>query len=332
MRGREKRAAEAITAYLAGLQQVPMPRTFASAICSTVGTAIGASGCVLAVGGERYRWGSSLGPASGTSLEQAVHYAGETQGLLTVTPAYAGPVSGICAVLGPPVAMLRLALETDRLRRVGDTAARELVDDRWRATAEMEEERRGLERNLHDGAQHHLVALGMSLAIVTHTAEQGAAGEREELTTQVADLRERLDTAERVLIDTAAGILPAMLASGGLAPALATELTGDAHVVLNLAALRRRYPPQVESAVYFVCLEAVNNARKHAPGARITVTVRDTYRGMEFSVVDTGPGFTTSTPNAGLPNLSERAAAVGGSVSVRSMPGRGTEVTGFVPL
>jgi signal transduction histidine kinase len=312
MRTRDRRVAEAISAYLVRVGPLVEPR----ALAWVVGTATGATGCALTVAGERHQWGE------GTAwLDHDVTYDGESQGVLSVTPESVGPLT--LAVLGAPLAAVRLAAETDRLRREGDVAARELIDDRWRAAAEMEQERRGLERDLHDGAQHHLVALRMSLALVEHT---GGARER------AADLLERLDAAERVLADTAAGVLPITLVSDGLAAALATELGSHEDVILDISGLRRRYPSVVESAVYFVCLEAVNNAHKHAPGAQITVTARDSYRGLEFAVTDTGPGFTGPAPKSGLHNLSARAAAIGGTVEVRSEPGRGTAVTGFVPL
>jgi signal transduction histidine kinase len=232
-------------------------------------------------------------------------------------------LSEVAAVLGLPVTVLRLTDETDRLRRTGDAAARQLVDDRWRAVVEMEHERRRLERDLHDGAQHHLVALSMSLALLEHS--RAKAPER------IAGLLDRLDTTERVLVDTAAGVLPIALASDGLAAALTEELAGHDDVTVDIGGLRRRYPPMVESAVYFVCLEAVNNAHKHAAGARIVVTVRDGSHGLEFAVTDTGPGFTVVATSSGLTNLTTRVAAVGGSIRVRSAPNRGTTVTGHVP-
>lgn len=314
MRARDRHIAEAISTYLVRVGPLAEPR----ALAGVVGAAAGATGCALTVAGERYQWGD------GTAwLDHVITYAGQPQGVLSVAPESVGPLTSVVAVLGAPLAAARLAAETDRLRREGDVAARELIDDRWRAAAEMEQERRSLERDLHDGAQHHLVALRMSLALVEHTG-----GTRE----RVTDLLARLDTAERVLVDTAAGVLPITLVSDGLAAALTTELANHEDVTLDISGLRRRYPSVVESAVYFVCLEAVNNAHKHAPGAQITVTARDSYRGLQFAVTDTGPGFTGPAPKSGLHNLSTRAAAVGGTLEISSAPGRGTTVTGFVPL
>lgn len=281
--------------------------------------ALGATGCAFTVAGERYQWGSG----AERWFTQSVEYDGQRQGILAVAPESVGPVDSLAAVLGPPLATMRLATEADRLRRDGDAAARELIDDRWRATVEMEQERRGLERDLHDGAQHHLVALKMAMALVEHT---GTASEQ-----RLDHLRSKLDTAQKVLVDTAAGILPISLSTEGLAPALVTELAEHTDVTLDTTGLQHRYPPLVESTVYFAVLEAVNNAHKHAPGSSITVVVRDSSDGLEFVVSDNGPGFTVTGDNSGLPNLTARMATVGGTITIRSAPGQGTTITGFVP-
>jgi signal transduction histidine kinase len=312
---REKRAVEAITSHLARTRKVPAPGELAQ----VVGAASGAGGCALTVAGVRHQWGGGAGPW----LEHPVRYGGEDQGILAVTPESAGPLAAVAAVLGAPVAIARLEAETGRLTAMGDAAARELDEDRWRAAVEMEAERRELERDLHDGAQHHLVALRMAISVAEH-AGNGAEG-------HVADLLTRLDAAERVLIDTAAGVLPVALASDGLAVALGAELAGHADVELDIGGLRRRYPPPVESAVYFACLEAVNNAHKHAPGAAVRIIARDGRGGLEFAVADTGPGFAAPVRNSGLHNLSARMAAVGGTIEISSTPGHGTAVRGFVP-
>jgi signal transduction histidine kinase len=303
--------AEAITAYLAQDGLEPDPRVLAR----VVGVAAGATGCALVIGGRRFEWGEG-----GPWLEHDISYGGAVVGVLAVAPESVGRLPGVAAVLGAPVAVLSLAEDTDRHRRDGDAAARALVDDRWRAAAAMEQERRGLERDLHDGAQHHLVALRMSIAL----AEAGAG--------TVGDLLAQLDKSEQVLLHTAAGILPSALVTEGLAAALAAELSRHGNVTLDTASLRGRYPAPVESAVYFVVMEAVNNVHKHAAGARVTVQVLDSYQGLEFSVADDGPGFAMAAPGAGLPGLAARAASVGGAVEVRSAPGAGTTVTGVVPL
>lgn len=306
---------EAVSDYLGQLRRTPEPR----ALARVTGTAIGATGCAFAIAGEHYQWGHGAGPWR----EYIVEYDGKLQGILAVAPESAGPVAALTEVLGLPLALLRLTIETDRLRREGNAAARELVDERWRATVEMEQERRGLERDLHDGAQHHLVAMKPWLSLIEHA---GAATKQ-----RIDDLMSKLDAAEKVLVDTAAGILPIALATEGLAGALIAELAGHRNVALNTTELRRRYPLLVESTVYFACLEAVNNAHKHAPGASVAVNARDSRHGLEFVVSDNGPGFAVAAPNSGLPNLRARLAAVGGTVMLRSAPGRGATITGFVP-
>ncbi|MGW5050431.1 sensor histidine kinase [Actinokineospora sp. NPDC004072] len=314
MRARERRVADAVSSYLVACGGMPEPRGFVQA----VGVALGVDRCALVLAGERHEWREHP-DAAGPDVEVGVDWFGEQQGVWVVPAEAAAVVRVLDGVLGLPAAVLRLAAETDRLRRDGDAAARQLVDDRWRAAAEMERERRALERDLHDGAQHHLVALRMAIALAAHT---GAP---------TTDLLNRLDAAERVLLDTAAGVLPVALVTEGLGSALSIELANHPDVRLDISGLRRRYPPTVESTVFFLCLEAVNNARKHAPGAQISVTTREDRRGLAFTVTDTGPGFTAASPNSGLHNLSSRATAVGGTVEIRSAPGKGTTVTGFIP-
>ncbi|PWW67027.1 histidine kinase/DNA gyrase B/HSP90-like ATPase [Actinokineospora spheciospongiae] len=296
------------------------------ALAEAIAGAAEVDGCWFTVAGNRFGWG-----VDGPAWSAVVEHSGEAQGVVAVCPESAGPLGGLAAVLGPVFAAARLAAETDDLRRAGDAALRELADARWRAAADMDRERRGLERDLHDGAQHHLVALRMAVGLLEHAvAKGGAAAARPRLD----DLLTRLDAAEALVGRTAAGILPLALVDDGLAAALVAELAEHADVALDLGPGLRRYPAVAESAVYFVCMEAVNNAHKHAPGARITVRTRDTDRGLEFEVRDDGPGFDRSAlpADSGLHNLNARAAAVGGSVRVTSAPGRGTVVAGFVPL
>ncbi|MFC5286453.1 sensor histidine kinase [Actinokineospora guangxiensis] len=322
VRERDERAVAAVAAWL----RVPWPdgvQPDLAALAEAVGRAAGAQGCWLRVAGRRYGWG-----ADGPSWSTPVDHGGKAQGTLGLVPESAGPLQETAAVLGPVLSAARLREETDALRRAGDTATRDLADARWRAAAEMDRERRTLERDLHDGAQHQLVALKLSVALLEHVL---SSGQTDLSRTAIDDLMAKLDDAEDLVVRTAAGILPIALVSQGLGAALAAELTGHADVTLDLGGGLRRYPPVAESAVYFICMEAVNNAHKHAPGAAITVSLRDTGPTLEFTVTDTGPGFADLPPDAGLHNLSTRATAVGGTARVHSTPGRGTTVTGAVP-
>ncbi|MEO3781266.1 histidine kinase [Micromonospora sp. B11E3] len=202
-----------------------------------------------------------------------------------------------------------------------------LADARLRAAGEMEHQRYQLERDLHDGAQHHMVALQMSLAMVEY---QLGAGNAVEAGRHLDRLREMLASTEEVLHTTATGLL-APLADHGLVTALAARLGTLDTVTLDIDAqlTDRRYPPEVETAVYLACLEAVSNAHKHAPGAAVTLTLRASCRGLSFEVADTGPGFDTGG-RMPLRQLAARLASVDGTLTVRSSPNTGTLVSGFV--
>ena len=315
-RGRsvDSRAARAVSECLTAADGSPHPVALATA----VGVAAGAVGCVLGIDDNRHTWGV----VDDSAQAQEIRHGGRVVGTLTLSPP-AGPLPLTLATLGLPVAALRMAADVDRLRRRGDEAARKLADDRWQAVVEMEQERRRLERDLHDGAQHHLVALRMAMAVLEHGGDPAA---------KLADLLDRLATAERVLLDTAAGVLPATLASDGLAAALTAEFGDRAEVTLDIGGIRRRHRAEVEAAIYFVCLEAVGNAQKHAPGAPITVRIAEYDRAIVFAVSDGGRGFAVAEHRSGLHNLTTRVTAVGGTVDVRSAPGAGTTVSGRIPV
>jgi len=195
------------------------------------------------------------------------------------------------------------------------------------AVAEMDSERRAVERDLHDGAQHHLVGLRLALGMVEHEV---ATGRLDQARDRLALLTEQVALAEVVLAEAASGVLPRVLVRDGLAAALRTELGEGVRVDVE----DRRFAPEVEAAVYFCCLEAVGNARKHAPRATVCVQVWCAGGVLGFLVSDDGPGFVVedAAPGRGLANIAARIAAVGGAARVRSCPGAGTTVSGTVPL
>jgi histidine kinase/DNA gyrase B/HSP90-like ATPase/histidine kinase len=239
--------------------------------------------------------------------------------------------------LGAILQVSRLGIELERQLRAALAHAEDIAVSRRQAVAEMDSERRTIERNLHDGAQHHLVSLRMVLGLVEHEV---ACGQFDQARDRLGQLATQIDTAETVLADTASGVSSILVSERGLVAALNAELSG-AHppiVVTSPDALSdRRFPSEVETAVYFCCLEAVNNARKHAPGAAVAVEVREVQGMLRFTVRDQGPGFTSQTEGAGaggrgLRNVAARTAAVGGKISIRSVPGVGTTIEGSVPL
>ncbi|GAA3677820.1 hypothetical protein GCM10022267_75810 [Lentzea roselyniae] len=321
-RERDRRAIDAVREFVSG--SLGRTSVHPQALAEAIGRGAGAVACVLTVLGERFHW--SVG--DGTWWEGTVKFDGAAQGSVALSPAGAGQLDGLLPVLGPLLMEIRLRLEADQVRRRGDAAHQELADGRWRAAAQMDRERRDVERDLHDGAQHHLVALQLAVGLLSHAV---SAGDRGTANRMLDGLEGRFDDAERQITRTAAGILPIALVTGGLVAALDAELRHHDDVVLQLDPTLRRIGAAAETAVYFVCMESVNNAHKHAPGASITVSVRDTGDTLSFEVRDNGRGFADVPPDAGLHHLVSRMVAVGGDVSIHSTPGAGTVVAGFVP-
>jgi signal transduction histidine kinase len=208
-----------------------------------------------------------------------------------------------------------------------------LIEDlrasRQRLVAAQDEERRKIERNLHDGAQQQLVALAVRLKLArTLAARDPEKADRtlEELQGEVADA---LDT----LRDLARGIYPPLLADQGLVAALEAQARrGVVPVTLEAEGIGR-YPAEVEAAVYFCVLEALQNIAKYAnaSGAKVRLWVRG--QELAFSVIDDGAGFDPATTRlgSGLQNMSDRLAALDGSLEIASLPGDGTTVTGRIP-
>jgi signal transduction histidine kinase len=186
-----------------------------------------------------------------------------------------------------------------------------------------------LERNIHDGAQQQLVALSVKLRLVDGMLERDTAKAREVLAQLQTDANETLED----LRDLARGIYPPLLADKGLAAALEAQARKAAVRVSVEADGIDRYPQDVESAVYFSVLEALNNVAKYAGAEVATVTLAQANGDLSFTVRDEGSGFdTTVTPSGtGLQGITDRLDAIGGRLEVRSAVGQGTTVIGHVP-
>jgi signal transduction histidine kinase len=223
------------------------------------------------------------------------------------------------------VALIDSRLEADRL-----AALRELRASRRRTVLAVEQERRRIERDLHDGAQQRLIALRIRLGLAAEivTREPGASRH------MLFELAEEAQGALDELRNLVHGIHPPLLVNRGLVAAL-DSVAREAPLAAHLdAADIDRCAPDVEAAVYFTCVEALQNAIKHAgPGARVTIHLREHPESLYFEVSDTGRGFDASAWRAagGLVNMRDRIGAAGGELEIRSAAGRGTSIAGSVP-
>jgi signal transduction histidine kinase len=229
--------------------------------------------------------------------------------------------------------VLRLVgLRAELAARHGDLLVRaaELRASRERLIETQDAERRRLERDIHDGAQQHLVALAVNLRLAETVAARSPERAARVLAEQAEAAREAIETLSQL----SRGIYPRLLAEDGLVPALRAAVA-TSPVPVTVDADTERLPTAVEAALYFFAMEAVQNAAKHARASAITVTFRRAGQDRVLSVVDDGAGFDAQRAEqvrggAGLANMRDRLDAVGGSVSLTSAPGRGTSVVAVV--
>jgi signal transduction histidine kinase len=210
--------------------------------------------------------------------------------------------------------------------------AEELRLSRARLVAATDRERRRIERDLHDGAQQRLVALSVRLSMARETIRHDPAAAPEVFD----DLRAEVKAAQVELNRLAQGVYPPVLTEHGLAAALQSAVDRTPNPVEIDVADVGRHPADIEAAVYFCCIEALQNAAKHAGrDAVVRVALRRVGdREIEFEVSDDGAGFdrATVTRGNGFVNMGDRLGAFGGSVEVDSAPGSGTRVTGRLPV
>jgi signal transduction histidine kinase len=206
----------------------------------------------------------------------------------------------------------------------------DLRTSRQRLVAAQDEERRRLERNIHDGAQQQLVAL----AVKARLAGQFAERDPEKTVELLGQIEAETQSALEDLRDLARGIYPPLLADQGLVAAIKAQ-SRKSHLGVEVDADGLgRFPADVEATVYFCTLEALQNIAKYAAADRTLVRLARSNGSLSFEVVDDGRGFDPSTvaTGSGLQGMADRLAAVGGSLEVRSAPGRGTTVAGHVPV
>jgi signal transduction histidine kinase len=191
-------------------------------------------------------------------------------------------------------------------------------------------ERRRIERDLHDGAQQQLIAIGIGLTRARHVCRSDPI----EASLMLDRLRRELGSAHDELRRLSQGVYPPVLTEHGLEAALQSAADRCSVPVALAIEGARRHSPDVEAALYFCAVEALLNAEKHGAANRIVVTLVDMEPRMTLTVADDGVGFdpATATGGTGLVNLRDRLGALGGGVEVTSRPGQGTSVCGFVPL
>jgi signal transduction histidine kinase len=283
-------------------------------------------------------WPSTEGPVapplpiSGTEPPQipetdrsfAVRHHGELLGVLAVstgrgeafTPTQEKLVSDLASQAG-------LVLRNVRL-------IEEVRASRQRIVAAQDEERRRLERNIHDGAQQQLVALSVKMRLV-----ETLAGKDPEKAAQLA-AQARADTQAALedVRDLARGIYPPLLADKGLPAALEAQARKAAIPVTLEPDGVGRYAQEAEAAAYFCVLEAIQNVVKYAEASEARIRLGEQNGDLTFTVEDDGRGFdlTTTPSGSGLENMRDRVEALGGSLLVDSAPGQGTTIVGRIPV
>jgi signal transduction histidine kinase len=267
---------------------------------------------------------------TGASKVVPVRHQGELLGALTVTKPPSEPITAAEDKLVNDLAsQAGLVLRNVRLTEELRAKLEELRASRQRLVAAQDEERRRIERNLHDGAQQHLVALALQANIASSMVGKNPQRESELIDQLKTGAQEALEN----LRDLARGIYPPLLADRGLAAALeAQAMKCPVPTSVEVNGLGR-YPPEIEAAVYFCCLEAMQNIAKYSDAVSALINLAPVDGDLCFEVTDDGKGFDLAATGygTGLQGMIDRLDALGGVLEVRSQPGRGTSVAGRIP-
>jgi signal transduction histidine kinase len=238
------------------------------------------------------------------------------------------------ALLAAAASYAIVVLENERLVTDLRSSLEELAESRARLVAVADRERRRIERDLHDGAQQRLVGLRIQLELAAQRLRRVVPRESEALLELGGSVEEAIDEVRLI----ARGVFPALLAEQGLEEALRSAAR-RAPIATGVSVTGlRRWAPEIETTVYFACVEALQNAIKHAGGATAIAIVLDgSDASVRFEVRDDGRGFVIdangngATRGSGLVNMRDRVGALGGSLAIVSSPGVGTRVIGSVP-
>ena len=230
-------------------------------------------------------------------------------------------------LLDAACAAARLALENGRLHAEVQAQLAMVKDSRARLVAAADEQRRRIERDLHDGAQQRLVALALELK----SAERRLGGRADhDVERLLAAAAEEVQVAVQELRDLAGGIHPGILTQGGLAIALGA-LAGKAPVPVTVDAELERFRPEIEATAYFVAAESLTNVAKHARASKASIKASLENGKLVIKVADDGIGGAAEAGGTGLRGLADRVEAQGGRLRVDSPPGNGTCIVGEIP-
>jgi signal transduction histidine kinase len=275
--------------------------------------------------------GGTLPALLGATRSVEVRHQGELLGALSVNKRRGEALTPIEEKLVADLAH-QAGLVLKNVRLTADLQARldDLRASRQRLVTAQDEERRRLERNLHDGAQQHLVALKVKLGL----AEMLLARDPKKATKTLEQLKEDADEALETLRDLARGIYPPLLAEKGLVTALESQARKATLPVVVEATGITRYPQELEAAVYFCVLEALQNVQKYAHATQAAVRLREADGRLQVDVEDDGTGFDLATTKrgAGLTNMEDRLDALGGFLSLHSSPGDGARLSASLPV
>jgi len=276
-------------------------------------------------------WPADAGLVAPDDFSADVTHGGEQLGALSVTmpendpidPAKEKLVSDLAAQAGLVLSNVRLTEEL--WARLDDLRAAQK-----RLVAAQDHERRRLERNIHDGAQQQLVALAVKARLTRTLTERDPAKAAEMLSQIEAETHAALED----LRDLARGIYPPLLADKGLPAALEAQARKSSIPVTVETDGVDRLPQEIEAAVYFSALEALQNTAKYADASRASVTLHRTNGSVSFTVTDDGRGFDPDATGygTGLQGMADRLGALDGELEVTSLPGAGTTVSGRVPV
>jgi signal transduction histidine kinase len=241
------------------------------------------------------------------------------------------------AALAPDAALVRAAasyglvvLENTRLIAELRSSLQRLSESESRGAVAARDERERIERDLHDGAQQRLVALRINIARIAERLNGDSPDRAGELVALAAQVEETIDDVRSLAHEG----YPDVLAREGLAEALRSAADGGPVRTSVISHGIGRFDREIETTVYFSCLEALQNAVKHAQGASHIVILLDADDRLRFEVRDDGAGFSEGSlaHGTGLANITDRLAAVGGRLTIDSEPGRGTSVVGVIPI